>query len=309
MAKPTRTNSRPSPRTPAPAKPGNRAHARIDLDRLAAMLGALPSLDETTRAAFRSQFTDDQCRELGATTRAAVVELEAMGMARTAFDFLQGPRTALVRYSPERLAYLLAGIGDLVEARGDDLAARNKAASSRGGRSLAEAAAQRVAGELHLALRDVVVGHEALARELDEARRSVTPATDLAASLDALAGVLDRWLRGKNPWLHALLRGANLSDADITRARDASAALRRERDAAQSQGPSRYDSAAVNAIEGRVLFELRLLRKTFLRAAERTGDPAIPSIRVSPGLRRVFALGADDPGIESPAPAPPTPTA
>lgn len=310
MAKTPPAKTKPSSKTAPAAKSGNgasTAHARIDLDRLAAMLDALPSLDETTRAAFRSQFTDDQCRELGATTRAAVVELEAMGMARTAWDFLLGPRTALVRYTPERLAWLLTCLGELVAARGDDLAARNKAASSRSGRSLAETAAQRVLGELHLALRDVVVGRDDLAKALDTAGDSVTPTSDTAGALDAYANVLDAWLRGKDRALHALLRGANLGAEDVIRAREAASALRRERDASQSLGSARYDSAAVNAIEGRVLFELRLLRKTFGRAAERTGDPTIPTIRVSPNLRRVFALTADTPADGSPAPAPPVP--
>lgn len=307
MAKPkaTKTKAKTPPST-TPAKAPT-ANPRIDVERLAAMVAELPALDETTRAAFRAQFTDEQCRELGTNTRAAVVELEAMGMARTAFDFLRGPRTALVRYSPERLAWLLACLAELVAARASDLSARHTAASTRGGRSLAESAAQRVAGELHLALRDVVVGHDALAQHLDDARANVTPAADLAAQLDALAAVLDGWVRGSDRGLLAILRGSNLGAGDVSRARDAAAALRRERDAAQSQGSSRFDSATVNAIEGRVLFELRLLRKTFLRAADRTGDPTIPSIRVSPGLRRVFALGADDPGITPPAPTPPSP--
>lgn len=273
--------------------------ARIEVHRLAAMIEALPSLDDTLRAAFRGQFSDDRCRELGATTRAAVVELEAMGMARPAFDFVQGPKGGMVRYAPQRMAWLLECLAALVALRQDDVVTRSKAASQRGGRSLAEESAQRVSGELSLALQDITVGRDDLAQALSEARASVVPTSDTAAMLASLAGLAARWLQSGDALTRALLLGANVTADDVSRAQDAVAALRRERDAAQGAAASKHDSAAVNAIEGRVLFELRLLRKTFLRAADRSGDPAIPSIRVSPGLKRVFSAAGDD--AEEPA--------
>lgn len=283
--------------------------ARIDLGRLAAMLAGLPPVSEAERAGFRSQFSDEKARALGATTRAAVVELEAMRFARPAYDYLLASNNRRVRYAPVRLAFLLECVAELADARAADVTARTKAAAKQGGRSLAESRAAAILGELSLSMQDVTVGSDDLSAQLASARKLAVPADDTAAALDALAQRLEGWLADSDPRLAALLAGYNLGAEDVTAARAAAAALRKERDAAQATGSAHHDGAAVNAIEGRVLFEMRLLRKLFHRASDRTGDPSIPRLNPSPGLRRVFSDGPTDAegGPDSPAPTPPTP--
>lgn len=154
--------------------------------------------------------------------------------------------------------------------------------------------------ERYLALQDVVVGRDELARSLAQARDAVVPVSDTAAMLGALANLVANWLESGDALIRALLLGANVSADDVARARDAEATLRRERYAAQGAASAKFESAAVNGLEGRVLFELRLLRKTFLRMANRTGDPGILRIRVSPGLARVLTAAVSD-DAEEPA--------
>lgn len=106
-----------------------------------------------------------------------------------------------------------------------------------------------------------------------------------------------------DPFRHALLAGYNLTTGDVSRARADLAALRHEQRTAVGVGSARFDGPAVNALEGRVLFEMRTLRKSFHRAREHGGDPTIPRFVISPTLQRVFAsTGPDD------APAPDAPT-
>ncbi|MEZ4394366.1 MAG: hypothetical protein R3A48_25110 [Polyangiales bacterium] len=262
--------------------------ARIERAQLAALLSELPSLGEVQRKAFLRQFSDESCRALGVTTRAAVVELEAMRFARLAHGFLRGPAAASVRYAPARLAWLLECLDALVGAREADVAARGAVQAKQRGRTLAAERATSLAGELSLALQDAAVGDESLARELSDARSLVTPADDAAAALDALAGVLESWLKRGDATLAALLDGYGLSTQDVAAARDAASSLRAERARAQGGGNALTDGAEVNVREGRVLYELRLLRKLFHRASDRLGDPTIPRFNPSPSLRRVF---------------------
>lgn len=301
-SKATKASPTKTPKTDDSAAPV----ARIERARLAALLSELPSLGEVQRKAFLRQFSDESCRALGATTRAAVVELEAMRFARLAHGFLRGPSAASVRYAPARLAWLLECLDALVDAREADVAARGAVQAKQRGRSLAAERALSLAGELSLALQDAAVGEESLARELNDARALVTPADDAAATLDALAGVLESWLSRGDATLAALLDGYALGAQDALAARDAASSLRAERARAQGGGNASTDGAAVNVREGRVLYELRLLRKLFHRASDRLGDPAIPRFNPSPTLRRVFT--DDRKGTEGQPEAPiPTP--
>jgi hypothetical protein len=293
-AKAAASSTKTSAKTASAKGSGASKYTRVDLDRVSSMLSALPAIDDTSRGAFRAQCSDEKARALGATTRAATVEVEALGMARGAYAFVLGSKSRLVRYAPARLAWLLECIGELARVRDADVSERQKAAASRSGRSLAKESAQRTLGDLSLALQDVSEGRDDLTASLAAARAAVTPASDTAATLTAFADLLDAWRTKGDAQTRALLAGAHLDADDVTRARADAAALRREQDDAQGRGSALFDSAAVNTHEGRVLFELRYLRRVFHRASDRTGDPEIPRFKVSPGLQRVFAASADE---------------
>ena len=301
----SRTKPKPKP-TPTPSKtaPSAASTARIERSQLLGLLSSLPSLSDVQRGAFRAQFDDETCRALGATTRAALVELEAMRFARLAHGFLTGPRASAVRYTPARLAWALECLGALVDAREADVAARGKVQATQRGRTLAAERATSLAGELSLSLQDAAVGDADRARELTDARALVTPTDDAPALLDALATVLERWLGRNDPALTALLEGYGLSAADVRAARDAAATLRAERNRAQGTGNASTDGPAVNVREGRVLYELRLLRKLFHRASDRLGDPEIPRFNPSPALRRVFTDDRKGAGEDPVTPVP-----
>lgn len=267
------------------------------------MAALLPPLTDASREAFRAQFDEEQARALGATTKAVTVELEAMRMAVTAHEFLRGPSAGAVRYAPQRLTWFIESLGRLAEARAADVSTRRKADTTRAGRSLAEESAARTLGELSQTMTEVVGGRNALARGLSAMRARVEPKTDTGANLEAHADLLAEWLGATDPVQQALLAGYNLTAGDVSRARADLAALRSEQRTAVGVGSSRFDGPAVNALEGRVLFEMRTLRKSFHRARERSGDPTIPRFVISPSLQRIFAAA---PGDDAPAPDAPT---
>ncbi len=284
--------------------PAEATAARIERSQLLALLSALPALSDVERGAFRAQFDDEACRTLGATTRAAVVELEAMRFARVAHGFVTGPRASKVRYTPARMAWLLESLDALVDAREADVTARGKVQATQRDRTLAAERASALTGELSLTLQDAAVGDAGRAKELNDTRALVTPTDDAPALLDALATVLESWLGRNDPSLTALLSGYGLGPADARTAREAAAVLRTERSRAQGAGNATTDGPAVNVREGRVLYELRLLRKLFHRASDRFGDPEIPRFNPSPTLRRVFT---DERKGNEETPVPPIP--
>lgn len=294
------------PSKPQKAPENPESTARVDRARLMSMLAELPRLSDVQRGAFGAQFSNERCRELGAKTRGAVVEFEAMRFARLAHGFLLGPHAGLVRYTPGRLAWLLECLKSLIDALDGDVAARSEVQLKQRGRSLAQAHASSLLGELSLSLLDASVGNEALARELADARDLVAPRDDVPGLLKALAGVLERWLGRGDAGLTALLAGFGLNAADVRAARDAAETLLRERSVAQGAGNAKVDGDAANVAEGRVIYEMRLLRKVFHRAHERSGDPEIPRLSVSPGLHRVFrsADASDEPTPPLPPPSP-----
>lgn len=277
--------------------------ARIDIEQLATLLASLPSPGDLQRRAFRGQFSAERCATLGTKTRASTVELEAMRFAQDAAAYLRRPEAVGLRYTPVRLAWLLECIGALAAARQQDVARKTAGSSLKAERSVAALRAAAIGGELSLTLQDLAEGDDSLRAELQTARATASPAQDVLALLDAHAHVLEGWLRG-TPELQALLDAARVDASTLTEAKRAAEQLRSERTRAQPAGNTTADSPDVNVAEGRVLYELRLLRKTFRRARERGGDPSIPALNPSPTLRRIF-LRADAGDTEEARPSPP----
>lgn len=299
----TKKAKKPTSSTPKAAS-SPRSPARIDLSELGALLSSLPAPSETQRGAFRAQFSDARCANLGATTRAATVETEALRFARTAATTLLGPGGASVRYTPTRLAWLGECLAELAARRSSDVEARTDASGRKSSRSVLEIKARAVGSDLSLALQDVSEGNDTLRNELRDARAKVTPADDVLGLLDGHCAVLAAWLQGSEV-LRALLESARLDEGTLSAARDAAEALRRERTRANTGANPEFDGPAVNVIEGRVLYEMRLLRKVFNRARERSGDRTIPALTPAPALQRIFLTVDREESVPAePAPAP-----
>lgn len=298
-------------KTPPKAKKATSPHAkraapsRIDASVLAGILTSLPTPTEAQRRAFRAQFSDTRCAALGATTRAATVEAEALRFVQGAIETLRGPAAESVRYIPARLAWLLECVVTLTEQRTQDVRGRSDSSARKSERGVLEQKARLVSSDLSLALQDVAEGDEGRLAALRNARAKVSPADDVLGLLDAHTAVLADWLQGDEA-VRTLLASARLDDGTLAAARDAADALRRARSTANSAGNPQVDGPAVNVVEGRVLYEMRLLRKVFSRARERTGDRRIPALTPAPALQRVFINVDRDEAEPAPPPAPPT---
>jgi hypothetical protein len=293
----------PKTKKPTIAPTKRAAPSRIDSSVLAGLLSLLPTPNEAQRRAFRAQFSDTRCAALGDTTRAAILEAEALRFAQGALEVLRGPTAAQVRYIPARLAWLLECVVTLTEQRTQDVRVRSDSSARKSERSVLEQKARLVSSDLSLALQDVAEGDESLLAALRNARAKVSPADDVLGLLDAHTAVLTAWLQGDEA-VRTLLASARLDDDTLAAAREAADALRRARSTANTAGNPQVDGPAVNVVEGRVIYEMRLLRKVFNRARERTGDRRIPALTPVPALQRVF-LWIDR--TES-APDAPTPT-
>lgn len=262
MAKP-KSKTKPKSKSTKPATKSKSAPAKhvtkiapptSDRPELA-MLAWRPQLADRMRDAFRSQCSDARAEKLGGETKATEVLAEARRLAGVIEQTLTHVRAGqTVRYSADRLTYLLENIAELADALARER--RGGGADVAASAAVAEQRARAHRRDLALALGEIADGNPTLEGELKAARGGDESTGQLLAALRALADLGTRWATSFDPTVHALTESVGLTRADLTAALAAADALADAIGGKASPRADGSDSQAVNRVEGRVLFEL-----------------------------------------------------
>ncbi|WP_437679358.1 hypothetical protein [Sorangium sp. So ce131] len=254
-------------------------------------------LTDVQRAAFRSRFSDVQCDELGGHAKSGPVFREGLEWAARIQKTLGEPHEGL-RYSEERFTWLLECLLELAKSRASYKSAQNPAAAARRLGEQARAASLELREDLTSVLAELAGGVEAEVEALAKAQGAADEARDLAASLRALAGLAEDWLRRGSDVDRALVASAGLTQAYAQAAWRAADELERAAadgaraaadgaagdgaaqaaadgaaaDATQAAGdgaagdPGQRDATAVVRAEGRLLREMAVAMRSFSEA-------------------------------------------
>ncbi len=270
------------------------------------LLAAWPPISDVDREAFASRAPDAVCDALGARTKSLGVARDALGWAKTIDAALRAAPAAVRPYSAPRFAWLLENVVALLDARAAEATSTKTASTTRDGASSVEAVARAVRNELLLLLEELAGEAADDLPALEAARGSAATHGALAASLDALADVAAGWLASKDPHARALVAASGLAQGDVDRARAAALALVSASSSTALGGRvDARDSAALNRIEGRVLFEMRAAMAAFANANARDKTVA----RLVPGAGTRGAFSHPKTAATAPTPAAPAPSA
>jgi hypothetical protein len=250
--------------------------------------------------AYRSQFGDAVCEQLGARTRAVLVLGEARGVIVTVHNTLLTPSGRMVPYAPTRFRYFIECVDDLDEAIEAERVAQGKVAEVKQLLTDAEVAATGQVAWLQDTLSDIAGEREAENHEIENALSTLKAPDDVVARSKVLVEVGRRWLGRKDEELHVLLDDFQLSSERLASVEKAAARLQRLRPEARGVRVQVYDTPAINRIEGRVLAEMRLVMTLFARARKK--DRNVPSLVPGPGTRAV--LGHRPKSKKEPEPTP-----
>ncbi|AUX40740.1 uncharacterized protein SOCE26_021410 [Sorangium cellulosum] len=236
-------------------------------------------LTDVQRTAFRSRFSDVQCDELGGRAKSGPVFREGLEWAARIQKTLDQPHEGL-RYSEERFTWLLECLLELAKARASYKSAQDPAGTARRLGEQARAASLELREELATLLAELAGGVEAEVEALAKAQGTGADARELAASLRALAGLAEDWLRRGSDVDRALVASAGLTQAHAQAAWRAADELERVAgdgaqaagDGAQTAGDGAADEAgkrdatAVVRAEGRLLREMAVAMRSFSEA-------------------------------------------
>jgi hypothetical protein len=266
------------------------------------LLARLPSLDETHRDAFTSQFDDAECAKLGAETRSSAVRDCAMSWAADAIGALLDPSLApRIHYSPARLAWVLELVARLESERAKSKSAEQKAVRTT--RDVSTTRARQLRLELLEKLEAALAGREEDLRHLTDARAKENAGESLAALSALIGDLLSR--TGRDGALKVLLDSAHVTAQDASAASAAAESISSARaDVILGGRMSDKDSPATNVVEGRITKELRVIYDAFSGARER-GVPA-PALVPSAPIRRALSRPATKKAKTPTEPTPPS---
>lgn len=278
--KPTTKTQKTKPK-PVPVEKGLGVPSgeRVELG----LLAAHPELDGRSRDAFRSQCSDARAESFGTRTKARSVLGEARKWAVQIDRTLSQARPGqTIRYSAARLAFFLESIVELAETLAREQGNTAAAGVAAGSVAVAEQRARSIRNDLLLALEEIADGNDGLGAELEAARGGSSPSA-LVDSLRALADLGTRWASSFDPALHALVESVELTRDDLGAARAAADALASAIGGKTTASPRKTnDSAAVNRIEGRVLFEMgKAMTPINAAAARGIGTKLVPTAATS----------------------------
>jgi hypothetical protein len=255
------------------------------------LLADLPRLTDAERAAFRAQFTDEQCAALGDRTKSGAVQKDAFGWAKVMHSTLRAHPHAVRRYGATRLAWFVECLRGLETAIEEQSVARDEASASGLGVDLARTAALAVRNDLRDTL-TILAGadtheKESVTRAL-EAHDGASEDAALAKSLRALAELAEKWLGRHDEGARALVASVSLSRADVDAARTAADELFHASAAdAGHRHDTQHDAPSTNVAEGRLLEEMRLAMHVFARAHDT--NRAVPKLVPGSGTKNVLA--------------------
>ncbi len=250
--KSSKSSRNPTPVTDVPsAKSTDPAQLRGELVQLAEIRQKFPALSPVLAGAFLSQHGDDDCRALGAGTRAKEIFAGGLRWARTLGENPGDPAL-----SPRRVRWFL----DCLTALGDALAGAPVAInpSSQGAWDDAKHQAETRFARVFESVRRAAGSRSAWITTLDAVRATEGAGETVLARIEALARAIEAW---NTPADVAILDAFDVSAQIVTELRAAAATLdarTRERGAPGQLSAGR-DTPAANTAEGRVLFAMKVL--------------------------------------------------
>ena len=269
----------------------------VNIERL---LSQLPVLTQPVRLAYTAQRDVASCVALGARTKSGAVRECAVQWAASAAGSLRGTSKELIAYTPERLAYLVELITQLDRARTGSAVKGESSVVLRTTRDLARARVRRTSTRLGRMLDRATRGDATMTTSLARLRERGASDRDTAELVLALAGLVRELCQGTAAQRAvAASFGLSLrvaSDAETT-ARSLLDA--REEVALGAEGAVQRDSMPVNAIEGRILLEMRDLKAAIDDARE--DGAMVPPMVPTAGVLAAFPRRGPSEPEETPA--------
>jgi hypothetical protein len=291
-------------RKPAPPKNKARAKALGSGGKPGASLAELrarwPVLTEKEVEAFESLIGDAQADDLGRRTKSQDVLREASRWASAIDTALRSYGDgALKAYSPRRFAYYLSvttALADAVLAETRRAGEVGKPGGTEETRSAAIDARRETVERLatfagaraveRTALEEAV-GHDIPSVASRGPGQPDASVDSLVRSLRALAYLEIDWLERNDPASQVLAENAGLSHENAVELRSFAEALSTRRLAAALSAPTiTKDTPTINRMEGRVLFEMREVRRVFAHAHTRSA--VVPELNPASQVAHVF---------------------
>ncbi|WP_437726463.1 hypothetical protein [Sorangium sp. So ce861] len=303
-----KSSTGPDAQKKAQRKGASEASRGGEIARVERTLRLRRPLTDVQRAAFRSRFSDAQCDELGGRAKSGPVFREALDWAARIQKTLEGPHEGL-RYSEERFTWLLECLLALAKERALYKSAQGSPDGARCLGERARAASLELRDDLLGMLAELAGGVEAEVEALAKAQGTAADDRELAASLRALAGLAEDWLRRGGDVERALVASAGLTQAHAQAAwRSADDIERAAADVARVAGEGaegaeiasggaapgeggegdegKRDATALARAEGRVLREMAVAMRSFSEA--RRKNRAIRKLVPGPATRGVL---------------------
>lgn len=254
---------------------------------VAQLIAKTPSIGADERDAFTAQYTKAECIALGARTKSAAVRECAVKWAALALEGLSSGDKELIAYSLERLSFVLELIVQLDAERASNTKKDAASGSLRTGRDLARTRLQQTRIKFFRVLLRATKGDDAKTAEVERLRGHGESDRETAEAVRDAAALGETLLTGAKAQ-RIVASSVGLTDALVKQAKEAAAALLDARDdvALGASGTHQRDSTDVNAIEGRVLHEMRLMKGAFDDARE--DGASVSALVPTTGVASVF---------------------
>jgi hypothetical protein len=254
---------------------------------LAQLIARTPSIGADERAAFTAQYSKAECIALGARTKSAAVRECAVQWAALALKGLSSSDGELIAYSLERLSFVLELVVTLDAERASNSKTDVASGSLRSGRDLARTRLGETRIKFFRVLVRATKGDDQKTADVERLRAHGESDRETAEAVRDAAALGEKLLKGGKAQ-RIVASSVGLTDALVKQAKEASAALLGARDdvAIGASGTHQRDSTDVNAIEGRVLHEMRLMKGAFDDA--RADGASVPVLMPTLGVASVF---------------------
>jgi hypothetical protein len=287
MATPKKRTAPKTPKTSAtPAKAATPSETAAELQQLAAIRARHPPLSAAQSAALFALYTDEQCRDHGANTKARDTFRGAMSWAR-----IIGERAPDAAIAPVAARWFL----DCTTALGDALSGRVIAANPghAGALSDAEAAAKKKTQRALRRLRDAAGGNSTHKATIDAAVTFDGVGNEHVQRATKIAALCKQWLAtaGASP-----VAAFGIDDGTVAALEAAAATLSGLVATTPAARAIDRDSPEINAAEGRLLFAMRTLWDDAADAREDGTSSLLYT--VSPAILRGLNLTARNKSAE-----------
>lgn len=254
---------------------------------LAQLIARTPSIGADERSAYTAQYSKQECITLGARTKSAAVRECAVKWAALALEGLWSGDKELIAYSPERLSFVLELIVTLDAKRSANTKKDAASGTLRTGRDLARTRLGETRIKFFRVLLRATKGDDAKTAEVERLRAHGESDRETAEAVRDAAAVGEKLLKGAKAQ-RIVASSVGLTDALVKQAKEASSALLDARDdvALGASGTHQRDSTDVNAIEGRLLHEMRLMKGAFDDA--RDDGASVPVLVPTAGVASAF---------------------